>query len=203
MRIRFRAEFERIRLRSGALSYAGHGWAVRPGAYLTRGRFCCGTGCRTVACHPARPGRTDLVSADPEQVGRWWTQRPFSVLLPTGLAFDALEVSAGPDAALTSAAVGGPIAVTSTGRWMILMQPGSTLRPELAGRTDVVLHGLGSWVPAPPTREPGGRVRWVVSPGQVQWRLPDPCEAQAALVEILPAVGLPPPVPQRRLRAVA
>ena len=193
MRIQIRAEFERIRLRSGAVNYAGHGWDVLPGAYLVGGRFCCGTGCRTVGCHPARPGRGDLVSHVPEEVGSWWGQRPFSVLLPTGLTFDVLEVSACPGAAIASASAGGPVAVTPTGHWMILVQPGSTLRPELAGRTDVVLHGLGSWVPAPPTREPAGRVRWAVSPAQAQWRLPDSYQVQAALVDLLPALGLPPP----------
>ncbi|GAA5184405.1 bifunctional DNA primase/polymerase [Rugosimonospora acidiphila] len=186
-----------MRLRSSALGYAEHGWDVLPGAYLARGRFCCGTGCRTVACHPARP---DLVSHDPDVVGGWWSRRPFSVLLPTGLTFDVLEVSACPGAGIAQAAGGGPVAVTPAGHWMILVGPGSRLCPELAGRTDVVLHGRGSWVPAPPTREPGGRVRWVVSPTEAQWRLPDPGRVQTCLADLLPALGLPPP---RRVRVAA
>jgi hypothetical protein len=201
MRIRFRSEFERVRLRNSALDYARHGWDVLPGAYLSRGRFCCGSGCRTVACHPARAGRPDLVSHEPSVVRGWWSRRPFSVLLPTGLTFDVLEVSACPGAGIAQAADGGPVAVTATGRWMLLVRTGSTLRAELAGRTDVVLHGLGSWVPAPPTREPAGRVRWAVSPADVRWRLPDPHRVQASLVDMLPALGLPPP--PRRLRAAA
>jgi hypothetical protein len=201
MRIRFRSGFERVRLRSWALGYAEHGWDVLPGAYLARGRFCCGSGCRTVACHPARPGRPDLVSHEPSVVGGWWCRRPFSVLLPTGLTFDVLEVSACPGAGIAQAALGGPVAVTPAGRWMILVRPGSDLRPELAGRTDVVLHGRGSWVPAPPTREPGGRVRWVVPPTDAQWRLPESHRVQAGLVDMLPARGLPPPYVRVRVAA--
>lgn len=201
MRIRFRGEFERVRLRSAALAYAEHGWDVLPGAYLARGRYCCGSGCRTVACHPARPGRSDLVSHEPDVVGTWWSRRPFSVLLPTGLSFDVLEVAACPGAGIAQAAGDGPIAVTPEGRWMILIRPGSQLCPDLAGRTDIVLHGSGSWVPAPPTREPGGRIRWVVSPSQARWRLPDSGRVQAALVDVLPALGHPPPYTRMRVAA--
>jgi hypothetical protein len=201
MRIRFRGEFERVRLRSAALAYAEHGWDVLPGAYLARGRYCCGSGCRTVACHPARPNRSDLVSHEPDVVGTWWSRRPFSVLLPTGLSFDVLEVAACPGAGIAQAAGGGPIAVTPEGRWMILIRPGSQLCPDLAGRTDVVLHGSGSWVPAPPTREPGGRIRWVVSPAEARWRLPDSGRIQTGLVGVLPALKHPPPYSRMRVAA--
>jgi hypothetical protein len=114
-------------------------------------------------------------------------------------------MTACPGAGIAQAAAGGPVSVTPAGHWMILVRPGSILRPQLMGRTDVVLHGLGSWVPAPPTREPAGRVRWVVSPAEVRWRLPDPDRVQAQLVDLLPALGLPPPRdrPRDRLRAAA
>ena len=201
MRIRIRAELERIRLRSAALGYAGHGWDVLPGAYLNRRRFCCGTGCRTEACHPAGQGGADLSSRAAGVIGRWWSRRPYSVLLATGLAFDVIEVSVCPGAGIAGVAAGGPVAVTPAGHWMMLVRPGTPLRPELSGRTDVVLHGPGSWVPAPPTREPAGRVRWVVAPEDVAWKLPDPGQVQAALVDLLP--GLRRSSSRGRLRAAA
>ena len=42
-----RGELDRVQLRRQALNYAGHGWDVMPGAYLTGDRFSCGPGCRT------------------------------------------------------------------------------------------------------------------------------------------------------------
>jgi hypothetical protein len=69
---------------------------------------------------------------------------------------------------------------------MFLVAPGDSLRPELAAHLDVVLHGPGSWVPAPPTRTPLGRVRWEVHPAVTGWRLPDPYAVQAALLADAP-----------------
>src|SRR5438874_1792835 len=68
------------------------------------------------------------------------------------------------------------------------VRPGAALRPELAGRTDVVLHGAGSWIPAPPTRAPEGRARWVVSPAEVDWRLPDAEPVQQRILDALPVM---------------
>jgi hypothetical protein len=76
----------------------------------------------------------------------------------------------------------GPVAVAPTGRWMFLVAPGESLRPELAAQLDVVLHGVGSWVPAPPTRTPAGPIRWRVSPAATNWQLPDAYAAQRLLL---------------------
>lgn len=103
------------------------------------------------------------------------------MLLATGLRFDVIEVPAriGQSTARTRL---GPVAVSPTGRWMFFVQPGHHLRPELAAHLDVVMHGPGSWVPAPPTRTPIGRVRWDVHPSTTGWQLPDAYEAQQVLV---------------------
>lgn len=185
MRLGMRGELDRIRLRRAALTYAGHGWDVLPGAYLTRDRFFCGPGCRTVACHPATMDGFGLASHEPDVVSEWWAGRPYSVLLATGVAFDVLDVV--DCAAVTPIALRGPAAVTPSGRLMILVRPGAVLCPELAARHDTVLHGPRSWIPAPSTRTPDGRVRWLVDPVAARWRLPDPLAIQACLVATLPA----------------
>lgn len=182
MRLGMRGELDRVRLRRAALTYAGHGWDVLPGAYLTRGRYSCGPGCRTVACHPATVDGIGAASHQPDVVAGWWEGTPYSVLLATGVAFDVLEVLACPP--IARSALRGPAALTPTGL-MVLVRPGGTLRPELSGRPNVVLHGPRSWIPAPSTRTPTGRVRWLVDPMTVGWRLPDPRASQASLVTAL------------------
>ncbi|MGC4804253.1 bifunctional DNA primase/polymerase [Micromonospora sp. DT233] len=190
---------ERVRLRSVAVRYAMHGWGVTPGAFLARSRFVCGrAGCPTVGCHPALAEWDRAASTDPARVATWWRSRPHGVLLPTGRAFDVLEVptSLGRDvldAVRTHPAgvgVRGPVLVTPTGRWMFLVRPGDPLRPELEHCFDVVRHGVGSWIPAPPTRLPEGTVRWAVAPEQACWRLPDSYLVQNVLIDTLRATGV-------------
>ena len=184
---------ERVRLRRVAVRYATHGWEVTPGACLARSRFVCGRpGCPTVGCHPALEDWAGGASADPARVATWWRSRPHGVLLPTGRAFDVIEAPAylgrevldrmRPFAGGTGATTSfrGPVAVTPAGRWMFLVRPGDPLRPELEHCFHVVRHGLGSWIPAPPTRLPEGTVRWAVAPEQAHWRLPTPTRAEPA-----------------------
>lgn len=179
---------------------------MTPGACLRAERFDCGRpGCPTTACHPALEGWEAAASRDPRRVTGWWRYAPHSLLLPTGLAFDVLEVTA-PLAARAARSPGwcgpvcGPVATIPTGstcRWMFLVRPGQQLLPELAGRLEVVRHGRGSWVPAPPTRLVDGPVRWRMPPSQVGWRLPDGDEVQRLLADALPAETTPgwsPPV---------
>lgn len=182
---------DRTRLRRVALRYAEHRWPVVPGAYVAGHRFVCGRpACPTVGCHPALDGWEGAGTAGLARIAGWWQHRPYSVLLATGVAFDVLDVAAGLGSrALGAARLGalsvGPVAVTPTGRWMFLVRTGDPLRPELDGCLDVVHHGRGSWIPAPPNRTPQGRVRWAVSPEQVRWRLPGPYAVQELLVGAL------------------
>lgn len=190
---------DRLRLRRAAARYAERGWAVTPGARLSGLRFACGRpGCPIMACHPALESWEDTASTDPGQVQAWWRHEPYSVLLVTGRRFDALEVPA----ALGVRALGavrlhrrpdahGPVAVTAAGRWIFLVTPGRPLRSELDHRLDVVHHGLGSWVPAAPSRMLEGPVRWAVPPEQARWRLPDAEVVQARLADALGAVRAP------------
>jgi hypothetical protein len=200
--------WERTRLRKAAIRYAEHGWHVLPGAYLVgqhagrhakERRFDCGqTGCRTVACHPV-PSATDNQARTPTRspavVAEWWSKHPYSVLFPTGHAFDVLEVSAalGRTALLGDGFVAarGPVAVAQEhdrgGRWYFLVLPGHGLLPELAQQHDVVLHGQGSWVPAAPSPQFGGRVRWELSPETHGWRPAEPYAVQALMLDAIGA----------------
>lgn len=167
----------RARLRRAALRFAEHGWPVLPGAYLagprTARRFDCGApGCRTIACHPAVAPWEPAASTERSTIEDWWAHEPYTVLLATGFAFDVLEVPARLAASVRRAA-GGPVAVVADQRWMFLVRPGDTLVPELARQPDVVLHGVGSWVPAPPSATLAGRVRWETTPGTCDWRPAD------------------------------
>jgi hypothetical protein len=175
------------RLRRAALRYAAHGWDVVPGAVRCGDRFRCLIGCPTTACHPDWTGWEQTTTHEPAWVAALWAFRPRAILLATGRCFDVLEVPAvlavgaerGPDH--------GPVAVTGAGRWMFLVRPGAVLRPPLAERADVVLHGPGSWIPAPPTRTLEGPVRWLVHPEEASWRLPDAHTLQARLARALPS----------------
>jgi hypothetical protein len=180
----------RWQLRRAALGYADRGWPVVAGACFTGTRFSCGPGCQTFACHPALAPWEEHATVDLDALAQIWSRRPYAVLLATGYAFDVLEVPAymGVDAARSARA---PVAVTPLGRWMFLVGVGARLAPALGGHHDVVLHGPGSWIPAPPVRSTHGRVRWVVTPQETDWQVPEPDSVQAALITALPAQPYP------------
>lgn len=185
--------------RRAATRYAQHDWPVIPGAFLIDKRYVCGPLCPTVGCHPAIADWEGEASTDTGVINRWWHGAAYSVLLATGKSFDVIDVPArlggpaleatGRPTTLALHPAAGPVAVTPAGRWMFFVAPGHGLRPELSAQLDVVLHGLGSWVPAAGTRTPCGRVRWAVAPSQVAWRLPDPYALQRVLVAQLPRHG--------------
>jgi hypothetical protein len=175
------------RLRRAAARYVERRWEVVPGAVRSGDRFRCESGCPTSACHPDWTDWEPTATVDPDWVAALWAFEPRAVLLATGRVFDVLEVPAFLGAGAERGPARGPVAVTGTGRWMFLVAPSAVLRPELADRPDVVLHGVGSWIPAPPTLTSEGQVHWLVDPEEVRWRLPDPAVVQAKLVRALPS----------------
>jgi Bifunctional DNA primase/polymerase, N-terminal len=202
MRTQMGSGWQRVRLRHAAVQFALRGWPIIPGASLVGRRFSCGPGCRTVGCHPgfahdpgalAGPGRSAL--RDPRLVASVWRHTPHAILLATGVAFDVVEAPSWLVALAGRQTVPGPVALTPTGRWMFLVRPGAILRPELARLPDVVLHGEGSWIPAPPTRTPEGRLRWTTSPDEVEWHPPVGSVLQQWLVGGLPQPRGTAPVP--------
>lgn len=173
----------RIKLRHAAQAFADQGWAVTPGGYFNGQRMACDRPtCWATSCHPLLPD-WEVTTA---LVGQWWDDKPHSVLLPTGRTFDAIEVPALVGCSMRG--IGGPIMITPQGHWIFLVRPGAPLREELKEREDLVHHGLGSWIPAPPTVLPEGPLRWHLSPRQVGWQLPDSGEAQRALLSALVAL---------------
>ena len=180
----------RSTMRRAALRYADRGWPVIPGAMLVRDRYICGPLCLTVACHPAAERWETTASSDSSVLDGWWANAPFSVLLPTGRTFDAIEVPGNVGAAMLRERRLGPVASAPGGRWLFLIGPGHGLRPELASRLDIVLHGPGSWIAAPPTRTPDGRWRWQQHPAATGWVLPDPYRVQQCLLDQLDPMGL-------------
>src|SRR5262245_2760129 len=174
---------QRLLLRGDARRYAERGWRVMPAAALMTDRYVCGPLCPTVAVHPAVDRWESAAPSDWSDVDGWWRNSPHSVLLATGDTFDVIEVSAGVGVAAVQRLRTVPVAADPAGRWMFLVAPGATLVPELRESRDTVLHGAGSWIPAPPTRTPAGRVRWEVHPAQVGWRAPDARVLQQVLVE--------------------
>lgn len=176
---------QRSILRRAALRYAGHGWRIVPGAALVASRYICGPLCPTVACHPAVDRWESVASSNVSDVDHWWDNAPFSVLLCTGHTFDVIDVPERIGAPVARARRSGPVAVSPAGRWMFLVRPGAALRRELSARVDVVQHSAGSWIPAPPTRTPAGRIRWTIDPAATGWRLPDPEQVQSELLSHL------------------
>jgi hypothetical protein len=191
--MRWHCEQQRIRprrlrravLRRAALRYADQGWDIVPGACLVGTRFDCDQpGCYTVACHPAVPHWEAVAGHDTHLIRDWWRNLHHAVLLATGRSVDVLEVPS-TLGRLAAPGVQGPVAVAPTGRLLFLVRPGEGVRPELQGRLDVVKHGLGSWVPIPPTDHPGGRMRWETAPEEYDWRLPDSYTVQLLLLAAL------------------
>jgi len=175
----------RLVLRRAAHRYAARNWPVVPGAALAAGRFDCGDpGCPTIACHPALPDWERAATNDTDRITDWWRHQDHGVLLATGRSFDVLEI-AGRAGRRVARAVRGPIAVAPGLRWMFLVRAGVALAGELAEHPSVVLHRGGSWIPAPPTPLPDGRVRWVRTPESCDWRLPGVDEVQPAALAAL------------------
>ncbi|WP_101258896.1 bifunctional DNA primase/polymerase [Streptomyces barkulensis] len=168
-------------------------WDVFPGAWLeTEGgipRCSCGTAdCGAPGAHPTRPDWTAQATGGATAVRRMWADRPdASVLLPTGRAFDAIEVAeaTGCLALARMERMGlavGPVTGTPDGRMLFFVQPGGAAEvPDLVRRlgwspsgVDLTARGDGDWVAAPPTRVgTRGAVLWVRRPGDAGHRLPE------------------------------
>ena len=196
-------------------------WEVAPGAWLVEedGLVRCSCGdraCPAPGAHPTSRDWSRKASAGPGVVRRWWSENPLaSILLPTGRTFDAIDVpeiagclalarmermglQLGPVLAVPGEATGG----TGRGRRLVfLVLPGSLPKlPDLLrrlgwgpGRLDLVGHGEGDWLIAPPTRVGTlGYAQWAREPNSLNRWLP---EATELINPIAYACGREAPLP--------
>ncbi|MFE2017283.1 bifunctional DNA primase/polymerase [Streptomyces sp. NPDC059499] len=171
-------------------------WDVFPGTWLeaVKGmeRCSCGdTACPSPGAHPTRPDWAGQATGSAAAARRMWAEHPkSSVLLPTGRAFDALDVpeSAGFLALARMERMDvtlGPVTCTPDGRMLFFVLPGAAAKaPELVGHLgwdaaaiDLVGRGEGHYVAGPPTRVGGrGAVQWARRPTHTNRWLPDVAE---------------------------
>lgn len=166
----------RIELRVEAIGFASRGWSVMPGTYPVDSHWAGRDGDEPTGPVPVHDDWQKRLSVPPEQVAAWWSSAPYSLLVATGSAIDAIEVPTELGRRATSAlrelGVPVPIVATPDQRWYFLTSSGSRLCPELADAPEIRLHGAGSWVPMPPTTFQHGLAHWRVKPEVCGWRLP-------------------------------
>ncbi|MFV0129342.1 bifunctional DNA primase/polymerase [Streptomyces sp. HMX112] len=168
-------------------------WDVFPGTWLEAvggtERCSCGDAhCPAPGAHPARPDWATQATGSAVAARRMWSKQPTaSILLPTGRTFDALDVpeSAGFLALARMERMDltlGPVTCTPDRRMLFFVLPGGAAKaPDLvrklgwsASAVDLVGHGEGQYVAAPPTRVGGhGAVQWARRPTPANRWLPD------------------------------
>ncbi|MER6118972.1 bifunctional DNA primase/polymerase [Streptomyces sp. A0642] len=168
-------------------------WDVCPGAWLEAAggmeRCSCGEAdCAAPGAHPVLADWAERATGSGAAARRMWSQQPrASILLPTGRAFDAIDVpeSAGFLALARMERMSlplGPVTRTPDRRMQFFVLPGSAAKADgLVRRVGwdaaaIGLRGIGEgrYVAAPPTRVGGaGAVQWARSPSTANRWLPE------------------------------
>jgi len=182
------------RCRNAALTYAERGWPVLPLHTADGGRCSCGqAGCRRPGRHPRPPTGVREATADAAVIRRWWRRWPDTgVGVATGAVSGLMGVAldearrglsewqrlqgpdgVGPDTLALADGPGRCLKLFAHPRQDRLLQS----LPAVGGCLGIAVIGDGGWVPAPPSRSPGG--------SRVQW-LP-PCDPAVEAPEPLPA----------------
>lgn len=164
------------KLCSVASVLADHGWPVVRGTYSEAGAWRGSPDCQRL--QPIDKDWQTAWTFDVDQVAKWWSREPYSVLVVCGQGVDCLEVAARYTArmlpALAQAALFAPAMLTPTGKLALFVQTDH----RAAGLASANLRGLGAWVGIPPTShhaDMGARgYQWVpgLSPDRLGWRLP-------------------------------
>ena len=179
----------RTELRAEAIGLAYHGWPVVPGTYPEGSAWVGRTAAVQHGPAPLHDDWIELASSGPDKVAALWSGLPFSLLLATGLVYDVLDLSAAlgrcTAAELRNVGFPAPIAATPAGRWLFPVIAGEPLCADLANHPEVVLHGLGSWVPLPPSPFVNGVVHWRVKPDVSGWHVPRSTDVQQAVLDAL------------------
>lgn len=168
-------------------------WDVCPGTWLEPAggaeRCSCGeAGCAAPGAHPTRTDWAGRATGSGAAARRMWTRHPrSSILLPTGRAFDAIDVpeSAGFLALARMERMSlplGPVTRTPDRRMQFFVLPGAAAKADALVRRvgwDAAAIGLrgfgeGHYVTAPPTRVGGaGAVQWARGPSAANRWLPE------------------------------
>jgi len=173
----------RSELHEAARAYAEQGWPVFP--------------LRPRDKRPATDNGFHDATTDVTQVDRWWGANPrYNIGLPTGHAFDVLDLDG--ETALTRARAfpgfppgyrhPGPVSLTGRG-WHLLFAPtGRKNGADLLGdQSKIDFRGAGGYIAAPPSIHPLGHpYQWVDGRG---WQLPLP-EAPDWLYKMLDSRGI-------------
>jgi hypothetical protein len=185
----------RVELRAEAVGLAYRGWPVIPASYPdSTGSWLTAPGEAGDVSDTLRPVHADWQRRGPiapERVAAVWSDAPYGLLVATGEALDAVEVSdrlgRRVAAGLREDGVPVPMVATPDGRWLFLTEAGSTRAAGAAEFADygVKVHGTGSYIPVPPTLYPHGIVHWRVKPEVAGWRLPAPELVLGAVVRAL------------------
>jgi hypothetical protein len=179
----------RVELRAQAIGFAWRRWPVLPGTYPAGAHWAGRDGLQDTGPVPVHKDWQDRIGTQPEQVASWWTGRPYSLLLATGVTVDAIEVGSGLGTGtaqvLRSIGLPVPIIGTPAGRWLFLTKSSQQVADVLTEHRDVVVHGKDSWVPLPPTQFLHGVVHWRVRPEVCGWEIPEAHIVQDALLDAI------------------
>ncbi|MER5973384.1 bifunctional DNA primase/polymerase [Streptomyces sp. NPDC002055] len=178
-------------------------WDVLPGTWLEPADdgaercSCAAPDCPAPGAHPARPDWAAQATGSASVARRLWGKQPrAAILLPTGRAFDVLDVSEAAGclalARMERMAVPlGPIICTPDRRMLFLVLAGAAPKvPDLVRRLgmppqslDLVARGEDDCVVAPPTRIGSrGAAQWARRPTATNRWLPDVAELISPLV---------------------
>ena len=171
----------RTRLQQAACDYAHlAGWQIVPGSVWNGAQYTRGHTDRIAGeFEPVFP----RPSRDVRRAHSLWKIAPYSVLAPTGRAFDVISVPLVLGVAATrTAPFRRRIAPTSLSpdRIRFLVLPGVPLASDLPGAE---LCTDGECVPLPPSPVRDGALTWWISPVATDWLAGDSLAVQAALRE--------------------
>lgn len=176
--------------------YVNAGWPVAAGAWWDGRRYRCDTApCTVEGLHAARHADAGFSAAWSADEVEAWPRRPNTLLLPTGVVVDAVELPARATSAVAGATIARPgsvpVARMPTGRWLLLGRTGDGVSENtlhgLRVRHGVLHHGRGALVPLPPSRLQHGRVRWAIRPGSGDRSLTPVQDLLEQILPLLPA----------------
>jgi hypothetical protein len=175
-------------LRDTARELVGQHWPVLRGTYFDGAHWHGYPG--VVDLRPVDENWSTAWTLDPNRVGEWWSELPYTVLVACGHGVDCLEVpaSTGPWVlqALRLAGVRLPAMLTPVNSLVVFARTETAPGRVLASAS---WRSIGSWVPMPPGGRYIGRVgtrtyRWLpgLSPRDVHWKLGCPVHHHATCI---------------------